>query len=165
MNTFSFNFAGKAALVTGGSSGIGKATSLLFAQHDAKVVIGDNNPAGLEMVETIKRKQDDAIFVQTDVSIADEVKNLMATTVRTCGGLHCAFNNAGCSRPRHGIRINALAPGLVATPMTKHWFDDSEIRRFFLTNTPIGRFATQLIRAREVKNLDDNPGASLAPLL
>jgi NAD(P)-dependent dehydrogenase (short-subunit alcohol dehydrogenase family) len=39
------------------------------------------------------------------------------------------------------IRINALAPGLVATPMTKHWFDDPEMRSFFLANLPIGRFA------------------------
>jgi NAD(P)-dependent dehydrogenase (short-subunit alcohol dehydrogenase family) len=41
----------------------------------------------------------------------------------------------------HGIRINALAPGLVETPMTKHWFDDPEMRGFFLANSPIGRFA------------------------
>jgi len=40
-----------------------------------------------------------------------------------------------------GIRINALAPGLVETPMTKHWFDDPQMRQFFLTNSPIGRFA------------------------
>jgi len=40
-----------------------------------------------------------------------------------------------------GIRINALAPGLVETPMTKHWFDDPEMRAFFLANSPIGRFA------------------------
>jgi NAD(P)-dependent dehydrogenase (short-subunit alcohol dehydrogenase family) len=95
MNTFSFNFAGKVALVTGGSSGIGKAVSFLFAQHGAKVVIGDNNPAGVETVEMIKREQGDAIFVQADVSVADQVKNLVATAVATYGGLHYAFNNAG----------------------------------------------------------------------
>src|SRR5262249_966703 len=39
------------------------------------------------------------------------------------------------------IRINALAPGLVETPMTKHWFNDLEMRGFFLSNSPIGRFA------------------------
>jgi NAD(P)-dependent dehydrogenase (short-subunit alcohol dehydrogenase family) len=40
-----------------------------------------------------------------------------------------------------GIRINALAPGLVETKMTKAWFDDPNIRSHFLANTPIGRFA------------------------
>jgi NAD(P)-dependent dehydrogenase (short-subunit alcohol dehydrogenase family) len=39
------------------------------------------------------------------------------------------------------IRINAVAPGLVETPMTKHWFDDPAMRSFFLANSPIGRFA------------------------
>src|SRR6185436_8763861 len=39
------------------------------------------------------------------------------------------------------IRINAVAPGLVQTQMTKHWFDDPNMRDFFLANSPIGRFA------------------------
>ena len=99
MNTSSFNFAGKVALVTGGSSGIGKATSLLFAQHGAKVVIGDTNPAGSETVETIKRDGGEAVFVKTDVSDEGNVKNLIATAVKTYGGLHCAFNNAGVLPP------------------------------------------------------------------
>lgn len=41
----------------------------------------------------------------------------------------------------HGIRINAIAPGLVETAMTKAWFDDPNIRRYFVANTPIGRIA------------------------
>jgi NAD(P)-dependent dehydrogenase (short-subunit alcohol dehydrogenase family) len=40
-----------------------------------------------------------------------------------------------------GIRINAIAPGLVQTPMTKHWYDDPQMRQFFVANTPLGRFA------------------------
>jgi NAD(P)-dependent dehydrogenase (short-subunit alcohol dehydrogenase family) len=40
-----------------------------------------------------------------------------------------------------GIRINAIAPGLVETAMTKHWFDDPNIRSHLLANSPIGRFA------------------------
>ena len=97
MNTF--DFSGKVALVTGGSRGIGRATALLFAQSGAKVVIGDVDPAGDETVEAIKRDGGEAIFVKTDVSDEGDVKNLIATAVKTYGGLHCAFNNAGVLPP------------------------------------------------------------------
>jgi NAD(P)-dependent dehydrogenase (short-subunit alcohol dehydrogenase family) len=215
-----FNFAEKVVLVTGGGSGIGRATSLLFARHGARVVIGDVDLAGEETVEAIKRDKGEATFVRTDVRKSDQVQNLVATAVKTYGGLHCAFNNAGVLPPmamladteestfdqtfavdvkgvflamkyeiqqmlktgggvivnnasvagliaergisayvgaKHaviglskaaaveyasqGIRINAIAPGLVETPMTKHWYDDVETRQFFTANTPIGRFA------------------------
>src|SRR5262245_33730841 len=99
MNTSAFNFSGKVALVTGGSSGIGKAASLLFARFGAKVVIGDVNPAGVETAEMIKLERGEAIFIRTDVCVAEEVKNLVATAVKTFGGLHCAFNNAGVLPP------------------------------------------------------------------
>ena len=207
-------------MITGGSSGIGRATAILFARHGAKVVIGDVNPEGEATVNEIKREKGDVIFVQTDVRDAGQVKNLVTTTVKTYGGLHCAFNNAGVLpamamladtdeatfdhafavdvkgvflamkyeiqhmvasgggaivntasiagliaekgisayvAAKHavigltkaaaleyagqGIRINALAPGLVQTPMTKHWYDDSQTREFFIANTPLGRFA------------------------
>src|SRR5215831_15547213 len=95
LRTNSFDFTNKVALVTGGSSGIGKATSLLFARYGAKVVIGDVDPSGSETVETIKRDGGEAIFVETDVSDEAAVRNLIATAVQTYGGLHCAFNNAG----------------------------------------------------------------------
>src|SRR4051794_32457653 len=49
--------------------------------------------------------------------------------------------SAGVEYAGRGIRINAIAPGLVETPMTKPWFDDPQMRSFFLGNTPMGRFA------------------------
>jgi NAD(P)-dependent dehydrogenase (short-subunit alcohol dehydrogenase family) len=90
-----FNFKDKVAIVTGGSTGIGRATALLFARHGAKVVIGDVNPEGRETVATIKREGGAALFVETDVRDAQQVQNLVAAAVETYRGLHFAFNNAG----------------------------------------------------------------------
>jgi NAD(P)-dependent dehydrogenase (short-subunit alcohol dehydrogenase family) len=214
------SFTDKVAIVTGGSTGIGRATALLFARHGAKVAIGDVNPEGRETVETIKREGGAALFVETDVREAHQVQHLVAAAVETYGGLHCAFNNAGVlpagallgdveeaafdqvvavdlkgvflsmkyeiqhmlgagggaivnnasiagmiAEPgispyvaaKHavigltkaaaieyaaqGIRINALAPGLVETSMTRHWFEDDATRTHLLANTPIGRAA------------------------
>lgn len=214
------NIAGKVALVTGGSTGIGRATALLLARHGASVVIGDVNPKGRETVEMIERQGGTALFVETNVCSAQEVQDLVVTAVANYGGLHFAFNNAGIlpaaalladveeaefdqvvavdlkgvflsmkyeiqhmlsaggggivnnasiagmiadpgisayvaakhavigltkaaaiEYASQGIRINALAPGLVETGMTRHWFDDENIRAKLLANTPLGRAA------------------------
>lgn len=95
MAQITFDFSEKVALVTGGSRGIGRATAVLFAKSGAKVVIGDVDPAGEETIEAIKRDGGEAVFVKTDVRDESEVKNLIAAAVKTYGGLHCAFNNAG----------------------------------------------------------------------
>jgi NAD(P)-dependent dehydrogenase (short-subunit alcohol dehydrogenase family) len=227
-NRSHFNFTDKIAIVTGGSTGIGRATSLLFARHGAKVVIGDVNREGRETVETIEREGGTALFVETDVRNAQQVAGLVRAAVETYGGLHVAFNNAGILpvaalladveeaafdqvlavdlkgvflsmkyeiqhmlkagggaivnnasiagmiadpgistyvAAKHaviglskaagieyaskGIRINALAPGLVETRMTKHWFEDDNILAKLLANTPIGRAA----RAEEMADM------------
>ena len=199
---------------------MGRAAAILFARHGAAVIIADVNPLGDESADMIKAEKGEATFVQADVSEAEQVKDLLTTAVKTYGGLHCAFNNAGVLPPmamladtdeatfdhafavdvkgvflamkyeiqhmlgsgggvivnnasiagliaekgisayvaaKHavigltkaaaveyagqGIRINSIAPGLVQTPMTKGWYDDLQTRQFFISNTPLGRFA------------------------
>jgi NAD(P)-dependent dehydrogenase (short-subunit alcohol dehydrogenase family) len=87
---------GKVALVTGGSSGIGRAAALAFAKNGAKVVVANRRVgAGEETVSMIRQSGGDATFVKTDVSKASEVEELVKAAVQTYGRLDCALNNAG----------------------------------------------------------------------
>jgi len=87
---------GKIALVTGGGSGIGRATALAFAREGAKVVIADVVVSGgEETVRLIKAAGGEAVFIKADVSKAADVEALIKKTVDTYGRLDCAFNNAG----------------------------------------------------------------------
>ncbi|MBD2388295.1 SDR family oxidoreductase [Cylindrospermum sp. FACHB-282] len=89
-------FDNKVALVTGGSSGIGRASALAFAQKGAKVVVASRRvKESQETVALIQAIGGEATFVQTDITQAVEVENLIAQTVATYGRLDYAFNNAG----------------------------------------------------------------------
>lgn len=212
------DFTGKVALVTGGATGIGRATSMAFARQGAAVVIGDVDDRAEETVRLIEEEGGTARFVRTDVTRSDEVEALVRTAVDDHGGLHVAFNNAGILPPtgplvdqteddwdrtiavdlkgvflalkheiahmaengggaivntasvagviadpgmapyvaaKHGVvglsraaaidyatagvRVNALAPGLVATGMTKGWLDDPEMRDAVIAGSQLGR--------------------------
>lgn len=87
---------GRTAIVTGGSSGIGAATAMLYAAHGASVVVCDlNEKAGNEMVSRIKGNGGKAIFVKADVSKSAECENLVQQTLKNFDRLDIAFNNAG----------------------------------------------------------------------
>jgi NAD(P)-dependent dehydrogenase (short-subunit alcohol dehydrogenase family) len=89
-------FDGKVALVTGGSSGIGRATALAFARERAQVVIGDRNTRrGEETVSMIRNAGGTACFRRTDVLVAADIEALVEHAISKYGGLDLAFNNAG----------------------------------------------------------------------
>lgn len=215
---YALDFTNKVILITGGATGIGRATALAFAEHGGTVVIGDIDARAEETVRLIEGGGGTALFVSTDVTVANQVDSLVQQAVDTYGGLHVAFNNAGVLPPtgplleqteadwdkiinvdlkgvflslkaeiahmvvhgggsiintasvagvvadpgmspyvaaKHGVigltraaaldyasagvRVNALAPGLVETPMTKGWLDDPTMRSVVTANAPMGR--------------------------
>ena len=212
------DFTGKVVLITGGATGIGRATALAFARQGAAVVIGDVDDRAVETVELIEQAGGKGLFVRTDVTVAAQVEHLVKATVETFGSLDVAFNNAGILPPtgalleqseedwdktisvdlkgvflalkyeiahmvgagggsiintasvagviadpgmapyvaaKHGVvgltkaaaidyasagvRVNALAPGLVETGMTKGWLDNPEMRAVVVAGSQLGR--------------------------
>ncbi|WP_414582565.1 glucose 1-dehydrogenase [Scytonema sp. PCC 10023] len=89
-------FKDKVALVTGGSSGIGRATAIAFAREGASVVVASRREdEGKETVQMIRDANGEATFIQTDVANSAEIQKLIDKTVDIYGRLDCAFNNAG----------------------------------------------------------------------
>jgi NAD(P)-dependent dehydrogenase (short-subunit alcohol dehydrogenase family) len=88
--------AGKVALVTGGTSGIGRDTAVLFAKEGAKVVVtGRREAEGKETLEMMRAAGGDGLFLKGDVAKAAEVEMMVQKTVEKFGRLDIAFNNAG----------------------------------------------------------------------
>lgn len=90
---------GKVALVTGGSSGIGRATAQLFAKKGARVVIQDIDiEKGNDAVQSIVKEGGESYFVRGDVTSKADVKNVISETVDRYGSLDCVMNNAATLR-------------------------------------------------------------------
>lgn len=214
---------GKVAIITGGTSGIGRATAVLFAKQGAKVVVAGRREAeGRETIELMRAAGGQGEFVQTDVSKANDVKAMVDKAVEKFGGIDIAFNNAGiegkwtpivdqseedwertidinlkgvwlCLKheiqqmlkqgrggtivnmssvagqmgaataapycaSKHGvigltrtaalecaqqnIRVNAVSPAVIETPMGERLFGAPDVKKYALNMHPIGRFGT-----------------------
>jgi NAD(P)-dependent dehydrogenase (short-subunit alcohol dehydrogenase family) len=221
----------KVAIVTGGTSGIGRDTAILFAKEGAKVVVAGRRQAeGQETLDLIRAAGGDGIFVQTDVSKTADVQALVQKTIERFGRLDIGFNNAGvegdwfpiaeqaeedwdrtvainlkgvwlCLKyeiqqmlkqgtggaianmssvagfigsagaatycaTKHGvigltksaaletatkgIRVNAICPAVIETPMGERLFGAEEIKKFSLGLHPIGRFGRPMEVAEAV---------------
>ncbi|MCC8957800.1 glucose 1-dehydrogenase [Bradyrhizobium sp. Pear77] len=109
---------GKAALVTGGGSGIGRATAIAMAREGARVAVSDLSKDGIEQtVALINAAGGQSIAIQGDVTDEAGVANMVARTVSAFGRIDCAFNNAGVagrSVGPSGQRIHELTQASVA---------------------------------------------------
>src|SRR5579885_1905645 len=91
---------GKVALITGGGSGMGRASSVLFAREGATVAVVDRaDEAGEETVRLIEAEGGTASFIHADVADDADVENMVATTVKAYARLDVLFNNAGIEGP------------------------------------------------------------------
>ncbi len=106
---------GKVALVTGASSGIGRATAKVMAAHGAKVTVAARRQPELEsLVEEIRASGGEAAAIRTDVTVESEVQAMIEFAVSTYGRLDCAANNAG-----GGVPANADWPDSDPEPFLK----------------------------------------------
>ena len=97
----------KVALITGGTSGIGEATALLFAAEEASVAItGRTHSRGTAVAESIQQKGGEAIFIRADVSLAKDCLHAVDETVRAFGRVDILFNNAGVFYPQTALECS-----------------------------------------------------------
>jgi len=92
---------GKVALITGGNSGIGRATASLFAREGAAVVLtGRNQERGELVARAIRDDGGEALFIRSDVRIAEDCRRAVEETLERFGRIDVLFNNAGVYHPK-----------------------------------------------------------------
>ena len=106
----------KVAIITGGGSGVGRASSLIFAAEGAKVVVVDyqgvyGRPVGQEVADEIKAKGGEAIYLETDLTVEEQVAAMVRRVVEEYGRIDVLFNNAS-----HGYSSPLTMTTLLDTP-------------------------------------------------
>jgi len=120
---------GRVAIVTGSTSGMGRATAVLFAREGAKVVVtGRNEERAKAVVDQIKGEGNEAIYVLVDTSKVEDVKKLVDVTLDTYGTVDILFNNAG-----------ALSMSPITDVSLEEW------NKIFNVNVTSALYLTQLV--------------------
>src|SRR6266545_1478844 len=169
MNKY-IDLTSKVALVTGGSSGIGRATAIVLAACGARLSINYNhNEAGAtEARQQIRSAGGQAIAIQGDVTRAIDVRALVQRTVEEFGPIEILVNNAGSLVERrrilemneelwdevidftkglakelgpHGVRVNAVSPGVIDTPFHQQ-FSTPDMMKAYVNMIPLGRIGS-----------------------
>lgn len=126
------DFLNKTVIVTGAGNGIGKGIAFLYAEKGAKVVVADvDTKGGEQTVSLIKEQGREAVFVQTDVRIEQDIVRLMETVNRTFGQIDVLINNAGKSVFKSPFEL-----------ATEEWDDiiNTNLRSVFLASREAARF-------------------------
>lgn len=126
------DFLNKTVIVTGAGNGIGKGIALLYAEKGAKVVVADvDTKGGEQTVSLIKEQGREAVFVQTDVRIEQDIVRLMETVNRTFGQIDVLINNAGKPVFKSPFEL-----------ATEEWDDiiNTNLRSVFLASREAARF-------------------------
>lgn len=157
-----FDYTDRVVLVTGGTSGIGRAMAHAFARAGASVVIAARTPVdGAEVVARIEADGGTALFVQTDVGEPEQVEHLVEQTVDTYGRLDVAVNNAattdGAGAPTHAFDVDTFDRA-VAVTLRGVWVGMKYQIQQMLSQDPAGG---TIVNVSSVNGLGGAPGASI----
>src|SRR6266700_2299330 len=166
MNTSRNRFEGKGVVVTGAEQVIGRAVAKAFAAEGAGLILLDNEGDVLaSTVDAIRGTGVDVEAVVGDVSRREDVRGAIVVTASTnafqpeAGGLAyntsksgqvAVMHTAALELSRHGIRVNALAPGIINTRLSAFVINHPVQSKVFLDRIPIGRFAEPEEMARPI---------------
>jgi NAD(P)-dependent dehydrogenase (short-subunit alcohol dehydrogenase family) len=153
---------GKVVLVTGGSSGIGRAAAAAFARAGARVVIAARGAErGEQVARELRANAADARFVQADVSIAADVERLLASTVEAYGRLDAAFNNAATTDGALALTADFSEEAFdraLAMNLKSVWLCMRQEIRQMLSQSPVGG---AIVNTSSVNGLGGAAGGSL----